>query len=270
MKNLFAIVLVLVSFNLPAGTDQKLNVFVSIPPQKYFVEKIGGGRVTVNVMLAPGQNPETFEPRPRQIRMLSNAQLYFRIGVPFENNWLDIMKAQSDEIHFIECCTQLMLDQDPHIWTSLKNARFISRLIFESLAGIDPEGLDMYENNFQALLQELDELDEDISNILKDSGTSYFIVSHDSWNYFARDYGLHQLAIESSGREKGPRGLVQLIEIAKREEIKTVFIQQQHPLGPARTIARELNANIVVIDPLAENYIENLREVSKKIAGVIK
>lgn len=270
MKNLFAIAMVLVSVGLSAEPDLKLNVFVSIPPQKFFVEKIGGDRVTVHVMLAPGQNPETFEPRPRQISMLSNTQVYFRIGVPFENNWIDILKAQNNEINFIECCTQLMQNQDPHIWTSPRNARIISRQIFDSLASIDPEGLAVYENNFQLLLQELYELDEEISNILKYSGTRYFIVSHDSWNYFAGDYGLHQLAIESYGREKGPRGLVQLIEIAKREDIKTVFIQQQHPFGTARTIARELNAKIVVIDPLAENYIENLLDVSKKIAGAIR
>src|SRR5512139_1842937 len=72
----------------PATAGETIPVFVSIPPQKYFAEKIGGSLVTVSVMVPPGANPHIYEPRPNQMTALSKSRVYFAIGVTFETVWL--------------------------------------------------------------------------------------------------------------------------------------------------------------------------------------
>lgn len=270
MKRILAVFLMLLSFGVYAETGAGINVFVSIPPQKYLVERIGGERVKVDVMLSPGQSPETFEPTPRQIAMLSGAHIYFRIGVPFEDHWLDVMAGHNKNMSLVNCCRQLMRNNDPHVWTSPKNAGIIAELIFRALSTSDPGGTSLYESNYRTLVNDLEGLDRSIVETLGRRRTDYFIVSHDSWNYFASEYGLIQLALETNGKDIGPRGLSRLVDMANSEGIKTIFIQQQHADGVARTLANELQAEIVNIDPLAEDYIDNLSLVSKKIAEAIR
>ena len=119
------------------------------------------------------------------------------------------------------------------------------------------------------LISDLDKLDGNIRVILAQRRTDYFIVSHSSWGYYARRYGLKQLALESFGRELGPRGMSELVELAKGEGIHTIFIQQQHPARTAYTLARELDARIITIDPLAEEYISNLYSVGQQVAEAV-
>ncbi len=269
MFRLFSLFLVFFSLNVYA--DTQLSIFVSIPPQKFLVERIGGNRVDVNVMLKPGHSPETYEPVPRQIAMLSRAQIYFRIGIPFEHHWMNVITAQNKDMLVIDsCCKSNSQLHDPHVWTSPGNAKIIAEQIRVTLIDQDPEGSSLYETNYQSLIQDLDELDKYIRALLSQQRTNHFIVSHDSWKYYADSYGLKQLALESFGREKGPRGLVELVELAIQEGIQTIFVQRQHPTGAAYTLANELNAKVVIIDPLAEEYIENLFHVTKLIAKAIQ
>lgn len=262
--------LVLYSLAGNAGADGKLEIFVSIAPQKYLVKRIGGTRVHINVMLQPGQSPETFDPAPKQIAMLSGAQVYFRIGVPFESHWMQRMTIQNSQMHVVDCCDSMLVDQDPHVWTDPDNAKIIVGIIKTTLNNLDPAGAALYDSNYRLLISDLDRLDGEIRSLLAQRRTDYFIVSHDSWGYYARHYGLKQLALESFGREPGPRSLSELVELAKGEGIHVIFIQQQHPARTAYTLARELDAKIISIDPLADEYIDNLYSVSRQIAGALR
>ena len=76
-----------------AGAVTRMPVFVSIAPQRYFVEKIGGDLVKIHTMVSPGASPATYEPKPRQMAALAKAKVYFAIGVPFENRWLQKIVA---------------------------------------------------------------------------------------------------------------------------------------------------------------------------------
>lgn len=251
--------------------EEKINVFVSIPPQKFLVERIGGDRVIVTTMLKPGHSPETYDPVPGQMAMLSRARIYFLMGVPFETRWRKKISRQNDRMIMINTCQVCYTrDGDPHTWTSPVNAIQIASQIKSTLLDVDPGAARVYETNYQGLVNELKELDAEIIDSLKDRRTDYFIVSHDAWAYYADRYGLKQITLESGGREKGPRGIAVLVDKARYENIHILFIQEQHPTGPAYTLARELDARAVVIDPLAENYIENLRHVTELIVEAVK
>ena len=85
-----------------AQEAEPIEVFVSIVPQKYFLERIGGESVKVSVMVQPGANPATYEPKPRQMVALTKAKAYFAIGVPFEAAWLNRISAVNPRMMVIQ------------------------------------------------------------------------------------------------------------------------------------------------------------------------
>jgi len=254
-----------------ADTKDLIKIFVSIPPQKFLVEQIGSDRVSVRTMVNPGSNPETYEPTPKQMAALSESQLYFKIGVPFETAWIDKIEKLNQDLIVIYCCDKIVshktssYDLDAHIWTSPKNAKFLATLIKNTLVGFDPQDKNFYENNYAILIDRLDALDRDIHNQLVQLNNRYLIVSHPSWGYFADTYNLKQLSIEQDGSEIRAKKLSRLIELAKAENIHTVYTQKQVNNASAKILAREIGAKLVELDPLAENYIENMRQVVTKI-----
>ena len=258
-----------------AATD-KLTVFVSIPPQKFIVENIGGQHVQVNVMLSSGQSPETFDPSSKKIEGLADARIYFLIGVPFERVWIDTLQATNKDMKMIKCYREEeikwnhSIDFDPHVWTSPSNVKKMAEVIKSTLINEDSERKFDYENNYNQLILKLNKLDEYINMKLADRRTDYFIVSHAAWGSYAREYGLKQIALESSGRESGPKSLTNILKISDEQNIQTIFVQEQYKTPVIEALAREINADVEILDPLAENYIENMVIVTDKIAKAIK
>ena len=257
------------------------NVFVSILPQKYFVERIAGKRVKVSVMVGNGQNPATYEPTPKQMALLDKSQLYFQIGVPFESIWINAISELNSGMKIIECCTELNLRQtevhshdthtdnenavDPHVWTSPYNAKHIALKIKKALIDSYPIYKKEFETNYFRLVDDLDKLDQDIKSRLAKLNNRYIIVSHPSWGYYAEAYDLIQLPIEVEGKDVRAKSLVKLIEFAKSKNIVRVFVQKQFNKKSAEIIAREIDADVVELDPLAEDYIANLYHVTDAI-----
>jgi zinc transport system substrate-binding protein len=256
--------------------DSKINVFVSILPQQYFVQQVGNELVNVNVMVGPGQNPATYEPTPQQMAALAKADIYFSIGVPFEKAWLNKIKKSNKHLLVIECCKPLTdlhghsHDEDengldPHIWTSPKKVKQIVSLIEKNLSEINQRNESNYKLNANNFINELDELDQFISSSLSQIQQKNLIVSHPSWGYFARDYGLSQISIEQNGKEIQAKSMVKLIKLAKDKNIKAVYVQRQFNEKSAKTISKEIGAEIYELDPLAYNYIENMNDVTNKL-----
>ena len=256
-----------------ADTTRALNIFVSIPPQKYLLERIGRQHVAVSVMLRPGDAPETYDPTPGQLMTLAAAKFYFRIGVPFENVWIDSIRKGNDTIKIIDCCDNIFTSRsaelDNHVWTAPRNALAIASLIKKHLLIADPENRAEYIKNYQALVADLETLDTDIRAVLDRRRTPYFIVSHASLGYYAHDYDLIQLSLEKNKRELGAKSLARLLTIARRESIQTLFVQRQHYSPAADVFISELGAQVVEFDPLAEDYIVNLRRLTDLIAQAI-
>ncbi len=272
---------------LGLARDAPIEVFASIPPQKYFIERVGGERVAVSVMVGPGQSPATYEPTPRQMSQLSQARLYFRIGVAFEEAWLDRISVANPQMKMIDTRRGILLREiesagqeeaaaagggikDPHVWTNPLLVKIMAGHIRDALMATDPTHRDDYEKNYAVFAAELDQLDQWIRHLFQNISSRSFMVFHPSWGYFADGYGLKQIAIESAGREPGPRTLSSLIEQGRKEQVKVIFVQQQFSRRTAGTVAQAIGATVVVIDPLAEDYLDNLRHIAQALAAAMQ
>ena len=257
--------------------DDRINVFVSILPQQYFVEQVANGYVDVRVMVGPGQNPATYEPTPQQMAALSDADIYFRIGVPFESAWLEKIKLNNKDLIVIDCCesfSNIENDEhshkhdspyDPHIWTSPVKVIHISELIENTMSRLDPEHSAAYKSAANLFIDRLRKLDELIKIKTSNLKKRDLIVSHPSWSYFSDQYAFKQISIEQQGKEIQASSMVKLIKLAKDRNIKAVFVQPQFNDKAAMTIANEINAKIYVLDPLAYDYLENMDNVVNEI-----
>jgi zinc transport system substrate-binding protein len=280
----FGAVILLVSGN--AKAEKKLPVFVSIAPQQYFVQQIGKALVDVEVMVPAGTDPHIYEPKPRQMVALSKARLYFATGIqPFESKWLkkialsnpDMMVVHTDRgIQKIPMATRhYQQDQhagelDPHIWLSPPLVMKQAQTILNALVEIDPANRAVYETNYEAFVTELAALDADLKNIFAGKQGLQFMVLHPAWGYFAYTYGLKQVPVEIEGKEPKPAQLKELIERAKQNQIKIIFVQPQFSPKNAKLVAREIGGQVVFADPLAANWSDNLREVARKFKSALK
>lgn len=256
-------------------TDSPINVTVSILPQKYFVERIGGEFVNVNVMVLPGESPATYEPKAEQMTALSKSTAYFSIGVPFEKAWLEKIQATNKKMIMVD--TTQGIDRvatdsgfDPHIWLSPKLVKTQIETIYKALAKLDPNNTASYEKNYKAFIKDIDELDAVILASMKKIETKKFIVFHPAWGYFARDYGLEMIAVEIGGQEPSAKELAEVIKIAKDENIKVVFTQPEFDQKSADTIAKEIGGEVIQISPLNPDWLDNLMKVSEIFAKVLK
>jgi len=276
--------LVLWAVLAPVRAADTIKVFVSILPQKYLVERIGGTTVQVESLVRPGFNAETYEPTPLQVAALSGADIYFRIGVPVESVWIKKISAVNPNMRIIDCCHELILEKlqsgaqpmdddtvmhayDAHVWTSPRNAMYIADLVMNTLSGIDPADGEYYENNHAGLIKDLNNLDAYIRQELSALPNRFLMVAHPSWSHFADAYGLEQIALERHGTEIRPRELSALVDFARNNGIHTVYIEKQFSSASARLLASEIGARIVVLDPLAEDYINNMKKTAQAISA---
>lgn len=278
----FAFVVALWALQVGAAlASAPLPVFVSILPQKYFVERVGGEQVVVSVMVGPGQSPATYEPTPRQMTALSRARLYFSIGVAFEDTWMKRIQAANPALRVVPMQRGVELlpltgpggepaGMDPHIWTSPLRVKIMAASIRDALIETDPAHRGDYESNYLAFSSELDALDLEIRTILASAKGKPFLVFHPSWGYFAKDYGLRQIPIEAEGKEPGAKALARVIDLGKREGVKVIFVQTQFSRRTAETVAAAIGARVVGVDPLAENYPQNLLRVAHEFADALK
>lgn len=266
-----------------------LQLVVSILPEQFLVERIGGARVEVLTLVQPGDNPATYSPGPATLASLDRAQAWFTLGVHFEQVWRERITRDRPGLEVVDLAAGLPRRQveqswatlghdhahdhagmpDPHTWTDPRLAARMAATIAATLARLDPAAAAEYQARSEALQQELLALHEEIAGRLAPVRGQAFIVFHPSWGYFADAYGLQQLPIEIGGREPGPRGLAQLIELGRETSVRAVFVQRQFSQRSARAVAEALGAEVVEADPLALDYIDNLRAVSIRVAEAL-
>ena len=269
--------------------SKPIEIFVSILPQKAFVERIGGEYVNVHVMVGPGQSPATYEPTPKQMAKLTKADIYFRIGTPFETVWMDRIAASNPALTIIDARDVITLRdverndflvaaargnhshnhglKDPHIWTDPLNVKNFMRHFTDKLAVLYPNYATFFWNNYQQVAVQLDELDGKIQAMFKNTSTKQFLVFHPSWGYFADRYGLAQISIELEGKTPNAKELAAVIDYATQHNITRVFVQKQFGQKDAQAVANAIKGKVVVVDPLAEDYFNNLFLVAQKISG---
>jgi zinc transport system substrate-binding protein len=266
---------------------------VSIAPQKYFVQEIGGEYVDVAVLLPPGASPHGFEPKSSQMVELGQASLYMAIGVEYEKSLLPRLQSMHPELKIVHTAKGIKKipmqgdgkgsrDEghdhgqehggshgheglDPHVWLAPDLALIQAQNIYQALAGALPEHKPELQENLIDLQQEILQLHQEILAALQGIRPgSKFMVLHPAWGYFARTYGLIQVPVHVEGKKPKARHLKELIDLAEQEDIRIVFVSPQFSEKSARTIAEAISGEIVSIDPLAWDWKQNMREVAEK------
>lgn len=276
--------------------QKRPTIAVSIVPQKTFVKAVGGDLVNVVTMIPPGNSPANYQPTPNEIKDFSDASLYFSIGVPTEKaNILPKIKDLNKNLKVIaleEKVSKKYPDRyiegegtsedhdddhdhdhkgrDPHIWLSPKRVQVMIEVIRDELIKLDSDNRATYEKNANEYIDKLKGVDQEIKGTLKGVKKKTIIAYHPSFGYFADDYGLNMLVIEDEGKEATAKRLKDIINIAKTNNIKFVFYQAEFDDSQAKIIANEINGETVKLDPLASDYINNLKNIAEKFKEVGK
>ncbi|MFH1307136.1 MAG: zinc ABC transporter substrate-binding protein [Candidatus Micrarchaeota archaeon] len=267
-----------------AAGDGKIRILVSILPQKEFVKSVGGDYVDVKELVPPGASPATYELKPADLIAIENAGIYFRIGhIPFEKAYIGKIESANPDLEVVDTSKNAELiyfgggsgeahshDEgraDPHIWLSPRRVAQQVEIIYKTLAEKDPEHEDYYRQNADEYIEKLKKLDEGLNKTFESMEGKKVLVFHPAWGYFCHDYGLEQIAIEPEGKEPTAKQLKNIIDIAKSEDIKVVFVQKQFSTTAASSVADEIGGVVVHIDPLAENYLESMQNVGEAISA---
>ncbi len=298
-----------------AADEIRITVFTSILPQEHFVERVGGDRVRAQALVTPGSSPATYEPTPRQMAALSEATIFFRIGVPFENAFVPKIEGMAKGPRIVDTRKGITLREmkahhngnggyqeehhehghahehnahdaehseahnhhaeeehhhhhggtDPHIWLSPRLVKVQARTIADALIDVDPAGRATYEKNLAAFVEDLDALDAHLVEALAPVKGKTFMVFHPAWGYFADAYGLEQTPIEIEGKDPSGQQLARVIEMAKSEGVRMIFVQPQFSTSSAERVAEAIDGAVVPIDPLARDYVANLEGVAAAI-----
>jgi zinc transport system substrate-binding protein len=279
-----------------AQAVEPVPAFVSILPQKQLVERVGGEAVKVDVLVLPGQSPATYEPTPQQMVALAQAAVYFRIGVPFETTWMPRIQQAHPKLTVVDTRQGIKLQPmgghghdhdhgakppagapsktpvnlDPHIWTSPPLVKQQAATVRDALIALRPAERARFEAGYARYAAELDALDADLRRVLAGKAKRRFMVFHPAWGYLASAYGLEQIPIEIEGKEPSPQALARIIERAKGEGIRVIFVQKQFSRTAAEQVARAIGGEVVAIDPLAEDFVGNTREVARALASALR
>ncbi len=301
LRLVFLFLALLIMDSSTASAKGVLKVHVSILPQKFIVERITEDLAIVDVLVKPGKSPATYSPTPGQIKSLSKADLYFRIGVPFENGFLHKIESIAQDIKLVDCRKGIHLRQmqahadehkeeghdhmaehhdgedhagehhdhtgkDPHIWMNPKLVKIQAKTILEALIAIDPSRKRIYKENYSTLIQDLDHLYTHLVKTLAPYKGENLFVFHSSFGYFADAFGMHQIAVEAMGKSPKGKDLATIIKMARMEKARVIFVQPQFDRNAAEKIASAIKGHVVSIDPLAYDYLTNMENMAKAIA----
>lgn len=304
----------LLAIGLVCGFAKPL-VSVSIPPQKYFVEKIAASTLDINVIIPAGTDEHNFDFKPATMKKLEKSDIYFTIGLEFERVFADKFQSNFANLQVIDTGKDLRnlatshthskddhdehhnhaghddhdhdehaqgKDEhhahkhsnshethgasDPHIWLDPILVKIQASTIAKALIAKYPQNKALYEANLIKFQAELDALNAEISALFEKSKNKKFIIYHPSLGYFAARYHLVQIPVEIEGKEPKTKDLQRLMSVAKKEKIKTIFVQKGFSQNAAKSLAKELKASVVELNHLSDDYSKNLLEIAKKIA----
>ena len=285
MKNrLFSFVLILIMLILSLSAcvarddvdSGKLKVAVTIEVQKGLVEAVAGNLVEVTTLVPKGGSPETFEASPQEIEKFSNADIFFALDLPVENsknlpangdfmtvNLGDAVREKYADLNFDAD------ERDHHTWLSPNRVMVMVEKIAEILIAEDPANEEIYMKNMTSYLNELEELDNEVSDMLKDKSQRTFIIFHPALGYFADDYDLEMLALEEEGKEADPKRIGELVDLAKSKGIKTVLTTEEISSKQVEAFAEEIGGKVIVVEILGTDYIGSIKNVAREIAGIL-
>ena len=273
VKAIFILVIITITplFSGCKGENEaeSFDVIVSIAPFADFVKAVAGDSLKAGIVIPPGKSPHNYEPTPSDIGQLSEADIYFLVGGPFqlEKTWTAKIKPNdSSKMKLVDCSGNIkIIENNPHYWLSPANARKVVNLMYEELSAMYPGMRSYFEQNKNSYLSKLKNADSTVSSRLSNLNTRSFMVYHPAWKYFARYYNLKEIGIEIEGKSPRAKKLGELVNFARENDVRAVFVEPQFSHKSAETIAKEIGASVVEINPLPENYIKNLIDVANKL-----
>jgi len=273
---------------------EKPLITVSILPYQYFVEQLAGDNFDVNVLVPPGANHHAYDPTPRQLQDLEASSALFINGhLGFEQSWLPGIRTNHPHLKIIDLSVNANLitiedsegshdhgeaehaeeghsheGPDPHYWLSAKEAKGISALMARALIESAPGLESLITANLNKLVATLDSLDREFTEQLAGVTHRSFIIFHPALNYLARDYGFAQYSMEKGGKEPAASHFKNLVDLSKSEKINTIFIQKEYDQENAETLAKEISARIVIIDPMSGDWLNEMKRIVNDLTSM--
>lgn len=254
-------------------------VMVTVPPLQYFADAIGGDKVDVKCLLPQSAEPESFDPTMQQLRDAADADVIFSTGLlPFESKVVKSVASSNPDIKVASLSDSLHLlmgthghnEADPHIWMSLRNARVMARTAARALISALPADSAYFAERFAATESRLDSLDSVIASRLAPAKGKAFLVWHPSLSYFARDYGLRQIAVGQEHKESSISGLTNLLKSARSENAVCFFSQKELDSRQAQMVDEALGLKPVDISTLSPEIESTLLQAADAIASASK
>jgi len=271
-----------------AATSGKLRIAVGLEPARYLTKRLAGEQAEIFVLLGPGQNPHSYEITPAQMKTLTACSAYLSLGMPFEETLVPrlqksavdlkifpldsgIVKTAAPEHEETEAEAHHSAEElDPHIWLSPANLQIISKNIYQALTVLQPERTAYFDSSLAVLQAEIAQTDSIIRTQLAPYQGSRFYVYHPAFGYFARDYGLLQMAVETGGKSPAPKALAELIRRARQDSVKVIFVQPQFDASAAQKIAEAIGGRVIPLDGLEYEVLESLKKIAGEIAAAGK
>lgn len=280
MKHLICLLtamLVLSSCNHKKSEQTKPTLTVSIAPQKYFIDRLMGDVVDVNVMIPQGSNHATYSPSALQIKKLSKSIAYIKLGhISFETNWMDKLTASNTQMKVYDLSEGISVihddhhhhhhdhdhicsaGADPHTWTSPKQVYQLTKNLKAALTELFPQHKELIVANYEAVVNDIDMLDERLTNLSATNANLSFMIFHPAYTYLADSYGFNQLTIEFEGKTPTPARLKSTIEQAQESNVEVIYIQQEFDQSNANVVAKEIGAEVVQVNPLSEDWLKEM------------
>lgn len=287
MKKTLYILLFMLAACQPKKNEERQLVSVSILPQKYFVDRIAGNLLQVNVLVPPGSSPHNYEVLPSQMKDLAHSKAWLQIGLlTFEDALKDKLASVNKDVTMVDCsegvstiagseCEEEGHDHehahheayDPHIWLAPAESKIMAQNTLKALKEGFPQHAETFEANYSKLVSKMDSVSAQIDQKLSGLKNRHILIFHPALAYYARQYNLTQVALEMDGKEPSPRHMKEIVDLAHQENIRVIFIQKEFDPAFAQQLSREIGGEAIVIDPLDYNWENQLLDITHKIAA---
>jgi len=279
--------------NANPSTDSRLNsgapvLALSILPQEHFVRRIGLDRIQTIVLAGQNQNPHSYEPNPRQLQDLAGADAWILSGTEFEIALEPKIRSLFPSLTIIDGTAGVHFRSiedhdeedddhdhgkdaiDRHTWLGSEGAQIMASHIRDTLCNLDEANASFYNENYSRLVNDIREEFDHLKAELAILRGKTVLVYHPAFGYFLDEFGVIQDAVETGGKEPSPRMLAQIIGKARADNVKVIFVQAQFPVESAGTVARAAGAELFVLDPLAADWLENIRYMGEALKRAIQ
>jgi len=274
------------------GKEATPVVAVSILPQQYFASRIAGEKADILVLVGPGQSPHSYDPTPAQMARLAKAKVWITSGTDFEIALEPKVAAQFPDLKIVhgtdgvdfrtlqEYEEELPGEHDEedghgehavedehgsnidrHSWLGRTPAKIMAGHLRDALSLIDPECGEFYRTNHDSLVRDIDSTFDTLKKVLAHLEGQRVLVYHPSFGYFFDEFGIVQNSVETGGKEPIAKTLAAMIEKVKADKVPAVFVQAQFPVAAARTVAKQAGAVVVPLDPLAPDWLANIKKM---------